>query len=167
METIKKESQGKYIFVIVPGHPMSDLRGRVLEHRYVMSQHLGRILSKNEVVHHKEGNTKNNNINNLKLMDRDDHNKHHRRKTMLEIICPQCGNVFLRDRRKYNGIQAFCSRSCSSKFNFKYSGQKRASRVKEHGYGMYRKGCRCEICRMSNTIKHKKYRDKKRGMAQR
>jgi len=38
---------------------------RILEHRHVMEQHLGRLLEKNEVVHHIDGDKTNNNINNL------------------------------------------------------------------------------------------------------
>lgn len=40
----------------------------MLEHRYVMQQHLGRPLrGRSEQVHHKDGNRSNNNVNNLEL----------------------------------------------------------------------------------------------------
>ena len=39
----------------------------VLEHRYVMEKHLNRKVEPHEVVHHKDGNKLNNNINNLML----------------------------------------------------------------------------------------------------
>lgn len=41
--------------------------GYVLEHRYVMAQHLNRPLEKYETVHHIDGNRQNNNIDNLQL----------------------------------------------------------------------------------------------------
>jgi transposase len=44
------------------------------EHRYIMEQHIGRKLKKNEVVHHIDGDTLNNDINNLKLMTAKQHN---------------------------------------------------------------------------------------------
>lgn len=40
---------------------------RVLAHRYLMEQHLGRKLRKDETVHHKDLNKKNNDITNLQL----------------------------------------------------------------------------------------------------
>lgn len=42
-------------------------RGRILEHRYVMAQHLGRPLEVYESVHHIDGNRQNNDISNLQL----------------------------------------------------------------------------------------------------
>ena len=59
-----------YVY-IAPDHPffcMVRRASRVLEHRLVMAEHIGRSLKVGEVVHHIDGNRLNNNINNLMLL---------------------------------------------------------------------------------------------------
>lgn len=58
-------------------HPNSDKYGHLREHRLVMSEHLGRPLTKNELVHHIDENKKNNTIENLKLVSPTTHHKEH------------------------------------------------------------------------------------------
>lgn len=48
-----------------------------LEHRKIIEQLMGRKLTKEEVVHHIDGNRTNNHINNLVLMTRSEHQKLH------------------------------------------------------------------------------------------
>ena len=47
------------------------------QHRYVMEQHLGRPLSKDEVVHHINGDRIDNRLENLELTTQHEHGKHH------------------------------------------------------------------------------------------
>jgi len=50
-------------------YPMAKKGGWVREHRLVMAQSLGRCLQPWEIVHHKDGDRSNNDINNLELAD--------------------------------------------------------------------------------------------------
>lgn len=66
-----KSTQG-YINIYKPDHPSSingkgSARKYVLEHRLVMEEHLGRYLTDNETVHHKNGIKTDNRIENLEL----------------------------------------------------------------------------------------------------
>jgi hypothetical protein len=49
----------------------------IREHQYVMEIHLGRRLEKGEVVHHIDGNKRNNELENLYLTSVEEHNKLH------------------------------------------------------------------------------------------
>jgi hypothetical protein len=57
-----------YIYLYTPDHPHATQQGYVLEHRLVMEDKLGRLLSPEESVHHIDGNTQHNDPNNLQLM---------------------------------------------------------------------------------------------------
>jgi hypothetical protein len=59
-------------------HPMSNNNGVILEHRLVLSEYLGRMLNKNEIVHHINGNRQDNRIDNLELTTRSEHAVIHR-----------------------------------------------------------------------------------------
>ncbi len=50
---------------------------RILEHRYVMEEYLGRKLFNTEVVHHKNGDATDNSIDNLMIMEHGQHTAYH------------------------------------------------------------------------------------------
>lgn len=61
----------------MPEHPNCNSRGCVYEHRLVMEKQIGRYLTKDEVVHHIDFNTQNNDISNLMLMTPKEHKRLH------------------------------------------------------------------------------------------
>lgn len=67
---------GGYIFVRVDDHPNAR-NGYIQEHRLVMEKTLGRYLNSDEVVHHKDGDKKNNHPDNLEVKKRGDHVSEH------------------------------------------------------------------------------------------
>jgi hypothetical protein len=48
---------------------------RIDEHRMIMQEHLNRELTCNEIVHHLNGNKKDNRLENLQLMQRSEHSR--------------------------------------------------------------------------------------------
>lgn len=123
---VKIIKKGEYLYCITnPIHPNSTKNNYVLLHRVLMENHLGQILQCDEVVHHINGNKKDNRIQNLEVMPAKKHNQLHgfeQGKTLVDLICPQCGKEFTKSKKNTHlskPIQAktFCSRSCSGKFN--------------------------------------------------
>ncbi len=121
-------SQGKYKYAYVDGHPNSDARGRVLLHRALMELYLNRYLDKEEFIHHKNHNKKDNRISNLEILTNSEHSKLHSKYTKRNIVklkCPNCGILFEREKRqthlgKKNRKQpTCCSRYCSGKYSAK------------------------------------------------
>lgn len=68
-----EEASGYLVYT--PNGRTSD---RILHHRYVMEKHLGRKLSSDEIIHHKDGDKWNNNISNLEIVTRAEHINIHR-----------------------------------------------------------------------------------------
>lgn len=60
----------RYKLIYKPGHPNANSGGMLSEHRFVMSEFLGRPLTANENVHHLNGNRRDNRIENLELWNK-------------------------------------------------------------------------------------------------
>jgi hypothetical protein len=116
----KVVKKGEYLYAVVKEHPNAIDHGYVLHHRVVMENHLGRLLTKGEVVHHKDGNKHNNNVDNLEVMDKQEHNRLHASKgrTLVRLTCVNCGIEFTREKRQVKG-KGLCSRRCNGQWNQK------------------------------------------------
>lgn len=118
--------KGDYLYASVPEHPYCTKNGYVLLHRIVMENHLGRILKPGEVVHHKNGNKKDNDISNLELLTNSVHSTMHNRERGRKYVllrCPECKAVFEVPKNESfiskGTCATFCSKSCSGKFSRK------------------------------------------------
>ena len=66
----RRGKEGYLEIWVAPDDPLAEMRNRrglILHHRYVMAQHLGRVLQPNEDVHHKNGDRADNRLDNLEL----------------------------------------------------------------------------------------------------
>jgi len=118
---------GDYILVRAPDeYPGTKYRGRYCyEHLLVFWQTHGFLPKNGEIVHHKDGNKHNNSPENLALMKTSEHVSMHKKeqsKNYVELICPGCQKVFVREKRqthlvKHGNSATCCSRHCAGVFS--------------------------------------------------
>lgn len=119
-----KRPDGRFIVNII--YP--DRRTSMSYPKYLMEQHLGRKLKRNETIHHKDEIVSHNYISNLKIKKRVEHSKYHRPKLKEDFTCPTCQNIFtltgvkLSDHKKakkqrvkkgINMTGPYCNRQCA------------------------------------------------------
>ena len=103
-----------------PAHPKRNSKGLYPLHRVLMENKIGRLLTTEEHVHHKDENKWNDTIENLEILSVSEHALlHAKRKENLVCDCTYCGKEIslkphlfrLRTNNSVNGI--CCSRKCS------------------------------------------------------
>lgn len=62
-----------YVYIYAPNHPNKTANNNILEHRFVMEQHLKRYLTPEEIVHHINHIKNDNRIENLALVSKAEH----------------------------------------------------------------------------------------------
>jgi transposase len=115
-------SDGRWFIKAPKGYKGKVYRsGYILEYRYVMEKKLGRYLSNEEIVHHKDGNKMNNHPDNLEVFTRSTHAKYHRSfdsPEYVKVVCNECGKSFDKEKRifkyreKKNSLNFYCSKTC-------------------------------------------------------
>lgn len=101
-------SSGYVLLRVGTGHHLADVRGYAYEHRVVAESMIGRRLRRGEVVHHRDGDKRNNDPSNLEVMDSIathlvEHRKPRKKRLRLPgepnetVVCAcGCGSSFLR-----------------------------------------------------------------------
>lgn len=121
LKTVKK---GHYLYAVVPDHPKAIRFGYVLLHRVIVENSIGRLLLDSEVVHHINGDKKDNRIENLTVLDAGDHVRLHSLefgRRMIEYRCPWCGTMFVKRAsllpHKDRNRTMCCSRKCRGSYH--------------------------------------------------
>ena len=96
--------------------------------RYLMEQRLGRKLTNEEEVHHKDHNKMNDAIENLEVKNKTTHRREHNIKPIIIEHCYICGSdIIVNSRKRANHYRSknknpdkwFCSKHCSGIFGQK------------------------------------------------
>lgn len=93
------------VLIFSPNHPNPGVSGKyVLRYRLVMEKHIGRYLTKTEVIHHKNGDCTDDRLENLEITNASEHAKMHGilkltgRWSLAHTECIECGQT----NRKHN-----------------------------------------------------------------
>lgn len=215
---MKTRQANGYALVYDPANPNAykskNWAGWVYLHVKVASEKLGRRIEKGENVHHKDGNKKNNDPENIEVLSNIDHGRFHatqggKSPRDTTIPCEVCGLYLGIGQKRFCSIECLRREQNSKKptkddligdlSTMKIAAMARKYRVsfnavkkwlKSHGiphkfaerkvvrtdpapriiHGSlagYKKGCRCDECRLWRRDYERRYRSRLRAIAQR
>ena len=127
LESKERINQQPYVWLKMPEHPNADKRGYVLEHRVIFENELGRLLTSEEVVHHINGVTEDNRIENLEFFSNQaEHARYHAISKGIKMVllrCPVCRSLFRRRRGHTHLVLnkqkvTSCSKVCATGFSW-------------------------------------------------
>ena len=96
-----------YLYFCDFTHPLANKSGIVYVHRHLMSVSIGRWITKEECVHHKDGNRANNDIANLEILSLSEHSHLHNGYRKMKV-CKECGTLFVPSAKTH----VYCSNDC-------------------------------------------------------
>lgn len=116
-----KRKDGRQIVVIIENNGK---RRTVSYPKWLMELQLGRRLDINETIDHWDSDFNNNNLDNLKVIDRVEHSRQDTRRVKnIKFDCAWCDKEFersprlIRDKSKKNKAGPFCSRPCAGRYS--------------------------------------------------
>lgn len=121
------EDKDGYLFVNLKPNKKS-----IRLHRYLLEK-AGFDLTGKE-VHHKDGNKKNNSLDNLEILDPADHIKIHRPVVYITVECVTCGRKFQQTPGRINdnakkGRKPCCSLACAARQTHKVRKEKKLNAI--------------------------------------
>jgi hypothetical protein len=112
---------GRQLVIVVD---KNGVRRTISYPKWIMELQLGRKLDSNETIDHWDSNIDNNNLDNLRIMPRDEHSADDtRRVKLVKFKCAWCDQDFersprlVRDKSRKNKAGPFCSRPCAGKYS--------------------------------------------------
>ncbi|CAM6004233.1 unnamed protein product [Sphagnum balticum] len=118
----KRKSDGRSIVIVIDNNGR---RRTVSYPKWLMEMQVGRPLDPNlETVDHIDSNIDNNDLNNLRIVPRNEHSSDDTRRVKpVKFTCAWCDQEFersprlVRDKSRKNKAGPFCSRACAGRYS--------------------------------------------------